>query len=579
MSKKLNFTVQSFDFLEEDAESQFATVEIEAFSSGENLHDLTCPVEVLKSTAPTIYNKPIVFEVNEALQDFGSHVESEDERRIAGFIVPDSAEFFEREDGRTGLLVQGKIWKYYAQWALDVFKSAVDMVKKVSVEMLMAEPDGDVMTDFAYTGVSLLGEFLTEASPGAQARLLSFSTDDYEKAYRAEFAKYADIDFTIPEDVKANCQDGLGIYGEFGIGGTSVSLAMARYIIKNDSINPKRIRKVAKYFGVRGGRIMPEDVESKEFLSWQLYGGESGKKWSEQLVDEMNVSDEELVAYFENLPLGDDADGRKEINNMKDKDKESENFESDAEEEDENVTMEDESPESEEEDSNEKDMAEEEDSNEKDMAEEDGEAEEDDSDEGDMGCGDKDKLELEFALTAQVINEQLNSALSEYKGADGYSMYYVETHDDKYAYVYCYENYKTYRMKCEFSDSGVSIEVSKDEEVVRSYVLVDKAIAKEKEFTELREFKAEIERQQFELKINGILAQVKNVFSEDELEEAKNDAIENFTLETIDGWANSLKAKAFEAAKNLPEVEEGDGVLKLGLPIDEEKKPVNNSIW
>ncbi|MCK5343716.1 MAG: hypothetical protein KAR20_09940, partial [Candidatus Heimdallarchaeota archaeon] len=207
------------------------------------------------------------------------------------------------------------------------------------------------------------------------------------------------------------------------------------------------------------------------------------------------------------------------------------------------------------------------------------EAEEDDSDEGDMGCGDKDKLELEFALTAQVINEQLNSALSEYKGADGYSMYYVETHDDKYAYVYCYENYKTYRMKCEFSDSGVSIEVSKDEEVVRSYVLVDKAIAKEKEFTELREFKAEIERQQFELKINGILAQVKNVFSEDELEEAKNDAIENFTLETIDGWANSLKAKAFEAAKNLPEVEEGDGVLKLGLPIDEEKKPVNNSIW
>ena len=44
---------------------------------------------------------------------------------------------------------------------------------------------------------------------------------------------------------------------------------------------------------------MPEDVESKEFLSWQLYGGESGKKWSEQLVDEMNVSDEELAELYQ----------------------------------------------------------------------------------------------------------------------------------------------------------------------------------------------------------------------------------------------------------------------------------------
>ena len=103
MNKKINFAVQKFNFVEEDADSQFATVEIEAFSSGVNRHDLTCPVEVLKSTAPTIYEKPIVFE--KSTLDFGSHADNEDDRRIAGFIVPNSAEFFERPDGRTGLRV------------------------------------------------------------------------------------------------------------------------------------------------------------------------------------------------------------------------------------------------------------------------------------------------------------------------------------------------------------------------------------------------------------------------------------------------------------------------------------------
>ena len=97
MSKKLNFAVEEFNFIDEDVESHFATVEIEAFSSGENRHDLTCPVELLKSTAHTLYEKPIVFELNRMMADFGSHTDDENERRIAGFIVPNRAEFFRND--------------------------------------------------------------------------------------------------------------------------------------------------------------------------------------------------------------------------------------------------------------------------------------------------------------------------------------------------------------------------------------------------------------------------------------------------------------------------------------------------
>ena len=494
---KRKFGVQNLVFAEEDAKSQFATVQIDAFSSGENRHNLTCPVELLKSTAHTLYEKPIVFEINSLFQDFGSHVDSEDERKIAGFIVPNSAEFFDRDDGRVGLRVQGKIWKYYAQFALGVFKSAEDMVKKVSVEMLMADPDGDVMTDFEYTGISLLGDMLTEASPDAQAKLLSFSSDDYDKAYKAEFAKYAEIDFTIPQEVKNNCQDGMDIYEEFGRGGTSVSLAMARHVIKNERISIKKIRKMSKFFGANGGRIIPKDIEGKEFISWQLYGGTSGREWSSKIVDEMNVSDESLVAYFDgdNSPdsknaLGDNSEG-KEKNMKKD---EKEVFEEEVKPEDDEVSMaEEDAPETEEE------MAAEEDTKEEEMAEEesdDEESEEDDED-VDMGCDEKK-----------------------------------------------YENLFT--------------------------ELETKFATLEAETVILREFKSNIEQKQFKIKVESVLGSVKHLFDTDGLGELREDAVKNYSLETLNGWENLVKAKGFERSEKLPKIEEvkDDGVLKMALVED-----------
>ena len=45
--------------------------------------------------------------------DFGTHAEPEDSL-IAGFVVPDSAEFSDLEDGRVGLNIIAKLWKRYA---------------------------------------------------------------------------------------------------------------------------------------------------------------------------------------------------------------------------------------------------------------------------------------------------------------------------------------------------------------------------------------------------------------------------------------------------------------------------------
>ena len=60
--------------------------------------------------------------------DFGTHTEP-DKNLIAGFVIPKSQEFFQLEDGRTGVSVLAKIWKRYASKAMDIFKEKFNKLK------------------------------------------------------------------------------------------------------------------------------------------------------------------------------------------------------------------------------------------------------------------------------------------------------------------------------------------------------------------------------------------------------------------------------------------------------------------
>jgi len=526
LGKKLRFEVSKFEIDSKEInsvdESQFVDADIEAFSSGQNLHELNCSVDVLKKTAHTIYEKPVVFELDKNFYDFNGHPENEEKRSIGGFIVPDSAEFFERPDGRTTLKVKAKIWKLYAQSFIDVFKFGGKDDKSVSVEMLMEDPtEKNEMTSFAYTAVCVLGDFVTPASPDARMQLLSFSDKEkegYKKAFQAEFARYSSIDFAIPENVKSNCRDGLEIRDEFGAGGTSVSLAMARFLIDNDNITPERARKVFKYFSAKG-RVKPDDNTGKDWVSWQLYGGEAAKEWANKIVDEMGVVDESIASYFEKFPAGDNADGREENHtNMSKKIKEEE-FESKDEAKDEDVYMEEETPKSDE------------------MAED----EEEVSDE-------------EMAEDEEPKSEDMES-----NPPSGNHLELLEEEGDP----------KEEDMGLAFEQAMEKVETL-EADVTRL----------EAENQELAKFKAEVEKDNFEFKIGEILEVVKSSFTDEELETAKEDALENFTLETMGLWANSLKATAFEKGnvRNVSAKEKDDGIVKIGIP-NQEKPKKKKGLW
>ncbi len=296
---KLNFEVQDAEMLPDDPNSQFASCRIQLFSSGLNLHNMTCPEDVLQKTANTIYNKPILYEINNIFDDFGTHTEKP---LIAGFVVPDTADFKRLSDGGLSLFVDGKIWKRYAPQAMDFFKRDKGY-KKTSVEMELYDKDEgnngvDVMKDFSFTGVSVLGDRVKEASPGSHMEMLSFSEEEklYNEAYIKEFAsKYDSLDLSIPKQVKSNAQMGLELYKKGKLKVSSIGLSMARYLVKNSHITMEKLQHFKKYSPNFESAVSKGDAN---YASWMCWGGGEGQSWIASVFKKVDEIDNKRLAYF-----------------------------------------------------------------------------------------------------------------------------------------------------------------------------------------------------------------------------------------------------------------------------------------
>lgn len=306
MNKILKFDILNAEIVEELDISQFATVRVDAFSTGKTLHNTTCDFVALKKTASTIYEKPLIFEYDSRFGDFGSH--NAKTTIPAGFVVPNSAEFINATDGseRITLRVFVKIWKKYSGKFLKVFSDTHTKSKSVSVELEIINSeeaeDGLLnLLDWKYAAICALGDYVSGASPGANMELLSFAKDEskkYEQAYIAEFAsRYDELDFKIPDEVKKNAQEGLDLHKKHGRGGTSVALSNARHITKNEFSQPEKVRSLAKHF-TRHADDNLENKEGSKWIAWQLWGGNEGLVWSRKLVESMDKIDRRKLAYF-----------------------------------------------------------------------------------------------------------------------------------------------------------------------------------------------------------------------------------------------------------------------------------------
>lgn len=571
MSQKIKFEIDSGEVIEDPSQSEFATARLRLFSSGENRHGMYCEEDVLQSTAFTAYEKPVIFEI--VGNDFGSH--NEGKTVPAGFVVPNTAEFVREEDGRLALYVFAKIWKRYSGKFVDVFINRNKKKSKLSVEMMMDETeereDGLIgMKNFFYTAATILGDFITEASPGANIEMLSFSKE-YENAYRKEFGydKYSELDFRIPSDVKENARMAIEKYEKLGRGGNSVSLSLAKLIIKEEFITPDKIRTMYKKLSSYSKRDLNTEEEKVRF---ELWGGTSGYKWSKELFDKIESIDNKRRAFFVYKNIEDanpairgieppvtvsqaneiarqaDAIGSDEEKNgwaisisnfkkthrvedgkwvKKEGKEETPVKKKEFEEEPKNEEMAVDEPKVEEEPKSEEMAVEEEPKSE--------ESPKDDEPKEEPKAEMSLDSYLDLAYTLSLMEEETESRKEFLKEEDEFALKCAVDEIKK-------EGEKDFAVvsKGMFAKiKEMSAKIAKMEAENKAYM---------SEFESLKSFKKSADEARFSYEVESTLKEVEAVMPSEEIEKARTESV-NFSVDNIDAWKNAVKAKAFVFAK------------------------------
>lgn len=453
----MKFAVEDIHLLDEEQvdKSQFSLLRVDAFATGKSLHDTFVTEETLRRTANTILQKPFVFAIDKRFDDLGTHQIEE----LPGGFIPHNAriDFRTLEDGRVMMSTDVLIWKRYSNNLVEYFKRDGGK-KSVSVELEVLDSKEDEKSglleicDFVYTCITGLGDMIQPAIPNAQA-VLAFSKE-YEEDYAIEFSKYDELNFKIPSGVKSNAQKGLELREKFGRGGTSVGLATARYLVKNDTATPEKVRHIAKYFPRHAGDSL-DDKESNGWIAWQLWGGDAGRKWSTSLVKKMDELDEKKMSYFaeeEEMPYKSMKDVNPAIKGIDPEPtlsqanqiaKEADAIGSDEEKNGWAIAI-----------ANFK----------KTHAVKDGKWVKKEKAE----FAEDNYLGVEnFSYNSSQVLEIINSSLGEHKWGDGFRKYWVESFDESYAYIHDNEDDKYYRVPYQLDGGVCSCDLENKENVIR----------------------------------------------------------------------------------------------------------------
>lgn len=529
--EKINFSLENIEEISENIDSSFSIMKVDFFASGQNAHDLVISEETLLKTAKTIYNVPVVWKYDSKTKDAMSH---EDDEYPCGFVKEGSLIEEKRlSDNRLMLSTVVYIWKKYSGKLIDIFKR--DKKKSVSVEMTVLESNDDSgkieVTDYKFEAITILGNFIRPAIPDASMSVLSFSKE-YEDAYRKEFGynKYSELDFRIPSDVKDNARMAIEKYEKSGRGGNSVSLSLAKFILKEEFITPEKIRMMYKKLSSYSKKSLDGDDDKIRF---ELWGGKFGYEWSKGLFEKIEAIDNKRSAFFVNKDNNADfleKEGKEEtpVKKKEFETKEEEKVETPEEEKSETP----EEQKKEEEDKTE--MASPESEDKEDMAVEEPKKE-------DMATEEEPKAEmsldsyLDLAYTLSLMEEETESRKEFLKEEDEFALKCAVDEIKK-------EGEKDFAVvsKGMFAKmKEMSAKMAKMEAETKAYM---------SEFESLKSFKKSADEARFSYEVESTLKEVEAVMPSEEIEKARSESV-NFSVDNIDAWKNAVKAKAFTFAK------------------------------
>lgn len=192
MEKKYTFAVDDIQRIQADdyAEDEFCLARLGFLSTRPNAHGLIISEEVLRESAPTILNKWLVADMT-AVYDASTHTDKE---QIVGRI-PDNqeVEFVEDEDGYLRAYVDVVISKIYAKNFCEMFERNNN--RSVSVEMITwgTEENENDLVGFRIVGCTVLGQSVSPSCPQSDITFTRFSAEEADSFFAQAIGGLTDL--------------------------------------------------------------------------------------------------------------------------------------------------------------------------------------------------------------------------------------------------------------------------------------------------------------------------------------------------------------------------------------------------
>lgn len=202
MEKKYTFAVDDIQHIQADdyAEDEFCLARLGFLSTRPNAHGLIISEEVLRESAPTILNKWLVADMT-AVYDASTHTDKE---QIVGRI-PDNqeVEFVEDEDGYLRAYVDVVISKIYAKNFCEMFERNNN--RSVSVEMMTwgTEENENDLVGFRIVGCTVLGQSVSPSCPQSDITFTRFSAEEADSFFAQAIGGLTDLTKFVNERKRA----------------------------------------------------------------------------------------------------------------------------------------------------------------------------------------------------------------------------------------------------------------------------------------------------------------------------------------------------------------------------------------
>jgi len=187
----VKFSSEGLNVVEQDLDCMI--VDLDLMHEGLNLNNCYISHEAMLKSQKTIYNKPIIYNLNNEYDPLNSsdvtdHAEGDDTTMLESGIIPESADInFKEKNGKVFVNAKGIIHKIYNPTLVNILRERGGNVK-ISAEMkvvdgYVTEEGVLVINEFVFLGVCLLGIGILEGMKGSELNVTKFSKKEYNDKY------------------------------------------------------------------------------------------------------------------------------------------------------------------------------------------------------------------------------------------------------------------------------------------------------------------------------------------------------------------------------------------------------------